>query len=194
MVWRTSPPRPTLGRATTSGRARTRSASASTSRDAAPRGQALGHRPDHVAALEGRARRRESLGPDEVTERARSTSAPLGGAQRSAPEQVVERAALGRPHVEAELGGLGEPALPQSGARHRRAEVLGRAGDQGGHFGRAGECAAGGRHEALDLAPAGREGSQHRLGHPLELGHAAGRPGRSGRRGPSPSPARRAAW
>ena len=34
---------------------------------------------------------------------------------------------------------------------------------------------AGGVQESLDLAPSGRKGAQHPLGHPLELGHAADR-------------------
>ena len=56
--------------------------------------QALGHRPHHVAALEGRTRCREPLGPDEATEQALD----LGSARRrpeSRAEQEVADAAVG---------------------------------------------------------------------------------------------------
>ena len=81
-------------------------------------GQALGHRPDHVAALEGRTRRREPLGTDEASEQVLD----LGAARRRpalGAEQVVERAAPGPARLQTEPGGPGEPALSQPGARHR---------------------------------------------------------------------------
>ena len=135
-------------------------------------GQALGHRPDHVAALEGRTRCREPLGPDEAAEQALDLGAARGRPALG-PEQVVERAAPGPAHLQSESGGPGEPALPEPGPRHRR-EILGRPGDECGRLGRPGAALAGGGHERFDLDATGREGTQHSLGHPLELGHAAG--------------------